>query len=116
MTGKLRGGGGEMGLGEEMYWENANMMEVRLEYPHAVEELDINTGAGVRGWTCTHTMNLWPKRERKLKKGFILQAQADQQFDEERRGFTMSFSDNVDGDTGRILAAECIIKVRDCKQ
>jgi hypothetical protein len=40
VTGKLRGGGGEMGLGEEMYWENNNMMEVRLAYLHAGEELD----------------------------------------------------------------------------
>lgn len=45
MTGKLRGGGGEMGLGEEMYWENNNMMEVRLGYLHAGEELYLSVYA-----------------------------------------------------------------------
>lgn len=63
-VGKLRGGGGEQGLGFEFYDQNPNRIEARME----------------------------------------------EEFDEKRRGFTLSYCDNIEGDTGRILAAETIVK------
>lgn len=34
----------------------------------------------------------------------------EEDFDLTRRGFTLSYCDNIEGETGRILAAETIVK------
>jgi hypothetical protein len=38
------------------------------------------------------------------------QARMDEDFDLSRRGFTLSYCDNIEGETNRILAAETIVK------
>lgn len=35
----------------------------------------------------------------------------DEDFDLEKRGFTLSYCDNIEGETGRILAANTIVLV-----
>lgn len=109
-VGKLRGGGGEEGLGLEYYDKNPNPLQVKC-----VGKREGAACLAVRSpfslmpcarfvHSLTHTKHRTPS-----------QARLEEDFDAKKRGFTLSYCDNIEGETGRILAAETIVKaVRAC--
>jgi hypothetical protein len=131
-TGRLRGGGGEFGLGQAYYDTNVNFQEVRLAGMYAGGGHSFSLGGGGMGnghvLVCVCMCCGFgeeglaalarPLRVRQHAKPANVtehpvgsQALEDQLFDMDHRGFTVAFEDRIDGPTSRILAADSIVKV-----